>query len=84
MTSIPAATASLLCTCPWGLSDLESGLQAIKLTEGKMMGKLHTQKKENLYLSGCFGIIGVELQATVSETCDMGFLWAKTMKLFII
>lgn len=48
MTSIPAAIASLLYICPWGLSDLESGLQAIKLTEGKMMGKLHTQKKESL------------------------------------
>lgn len=79
MTSIPAAIASLLYICPRGLSDLESGLQAIKLTEGKMMGKWHTQKRESLYLSSCFGIIGVELQA-ISEAGDMGFLWAKTMK----
>lgn len=42
-TSILAAIASLLYFCSWGVFDLESGLQAIKLTEGKMMGKLHTQ-----------------------------------------
>lgn len=83
MTSTPAAVASLLYICLGGLSDLESGLQAIKLTEGKNdrgIAHTHTQKRESLYLSSCFGIIGVELQASISEASDMGFLWVKTMK----
>lgn len=48
-----------------------------------MIGELHThthKKRESLYLSSCFGIIGVELQASIREASDMGFLWAKTMK----
>lgn len=46
-----------------------------------MMGELytHTKKRESLYLSSCFGIIGVELQASISEASDMGFLWARTV-----
>lgn len=50
----------------------------------KWWGNCTQMKRKSLYLSSWFGIIGVELQATISEVCDLGFLWAKTMTWFII
>lgn len=84
MTSIAAVIAPLFYICPWRLFDLKSGLQAIKVIEGKMMGILLTKKRESLNLSHSFGIIDIELQATFSEACDIGFLWTKTKTRFII